>query len=89
MQPVRVMRISPEASGNFAMRPLEANKPALSAPTFGTLVNSKLYLIANSQRDQYDANGKIVDGVKPTRRQIYVIDPNFGARRKIPTLPGK
>jgi hypothetical protein len=84
--PKRIMRVSVNPDGSIGMRPLEANKADLVMPTTGTLVNHKLYVIANSQRDLYDANGKIVEG-KPMRRKIYVIDPNFGADKTVPASP--
>jgi hypothetical protein len=85
--PKRIMRISVNPDGSIGMRPLEANKADLVMPTTGALVNHKLYFIANSQRDNYDASGKILNA-KPARRKIYVVDPNFGADKKVPLSPG-
>ena len=47
---------------------------------FGALKGNQIYFIANSQRDLYDVNGKILPGEKPARRQIYTVDADFGVQ---------
>lgn len=88
--PTRVLRIilSPEGNAIAKVIPVEANKPELTAPTFGALVGNKLYFIANSQRDLYAADGKILDGEKPERRKVYVVSTEAPAPAPaVPTLP--
>ena len=87
--PTRILRIALSPAGNAIAKvtPVEANKPELTAPTFGTLVGNKLYFIANSQRDLYAADGKILDGEKPERRKIYVVSTDAPAPEPaMPTL---
>jgi hypothetical protein len=51
--------------------PLEANKPEFTEPTVGAIVGKELFYLVNSQLLGYDATGKPVSGMKPTRRVIY------------------
>lgn len=71
MQPRRVMRLELSADGRdvTGVKPLEANKPALSAPTDATLAGDRVYLVANSQKAQYDRFGLPRDreSLQPTR----------------------
>ena len=80
------------AKGVEQVQPLEANKDAMSVPSFGTIKGNQIYFIANSQRDLYDGNGKILPGEKPVRRQIYAVDADFGVQTQPPgvgpLLPG-
>ena len=78
--PTRVIRVLLGANGVDKVQPLEANKTAMSVPSFGTLKGNQIYFIANSQRDVYDVNGKISPGAKPARRQIYTVDADFGVQ---------
>lgn len=82
--PTRVLRVLLGANGVEQVQPLEANKAAMSAPSFGTLKGKQIYFIANSQRDLYDGNGKILPGEKPMRRQVYVVDADFGIQTQPP-----
>lgn len=79
-QPKRISRIALSAEGIAVTRvqPLEANKPGLAEPTVGTLVGDQFYFIANSQRDLYGPDGKLVAGAKPERRQIYEVPADMG-----------
>ena len=97
--PTRVLRVLLGANGVDQVQPLEANKAAMSVPSFGTLKGNQIYFIANSQRDLYDLNGKILPGNKPAQRQIYVVDADFGVQAlppgvgpllpsPVPTPPG-
>jgi len=78
--PSRVVRIelNDAGTGITALQPLEAAKPDMLSPTYGALKADGFYYLANSQRDLYDASGKIMSGEKPERRRIYRIDPKFG-----------
>ena len=82
--PTRVLRVLLGANGVEKVQPLEANKAAMSVPSFGTLKGNQIYFIANSQRDLYDSNGKILPGEKPGRRQIYAVDADFGIQAQPP-----
>jgi hypothetical protein len=84
--PMRVLRASLGGQGVSGVKPLEANKADLQFPTFGTLKGNQLYFIANSQRDYYDGNGKIVPGHKPERRKIYVVNADFAQSAPLPML---
>jgi len=84
--PTRVLRVLLGAKGVEQVQPLEANKAAMSVPSFGTLKGNEIYFIANSQRDLYDGNGKILTGHKPERRKIYVVDADFGIQAELPDL---
>ena len=83
--PMRVLRLSFDADGISKVQPIEANKTALSFPTFGVLKGERLFFIANSQRDFYDGQGKIVAGQRPQRRVVYSVDGNFGSNLQLPS----
>lgn len=83
--PMRVLRLSFDADGISKVQPIEANKAALSFPTFGVLKGERLYFIANSQRDFYDGQGKIVAGARPQRRVVYTVDGNFASEVQLPS----
>ena len=84
--PTRVLRVLLGGNGVEQVQPLEANKPAMSVPSFGTIKGNQIYFIANSQRDLYDGNGKILPGEKPARRQIYVVDADFALQAQPPRV---
>jgi hypothetical protein len=75
MNPRRVMRLTLDPTGRFiaAVQPIEANKPALSLPTQGVLVDDSLYLIGNSQKHQYDRFGLPRDRSKLEGAHVYRI----------------
>ena len=79
-QPKRISRYSLSAEGDAVTRvmPLEANKPDLVEPTVGTLVGDDFYFIANSQRDYYGPDGKLIDGAQPLQRELYQVPANMG-----------
>lgn len=83
--PMRVLRISFNTDGVSRVQPIEANKPALSFPTFGVLKGERLFFIANSQRDFYDGQGKIIAGKRPQRRVVYSVDGNFASDVQMPS----
>ena len=82
--PTRVLRVLLGANGVEQVQPLEANKAAMTVPSFGAIKGNQIYFIANSQRDLYDGSGKILPGNKPVRRQIYVVDADFGIQTQLP-----
>ncbi len=82
--PTRVLRVLLGAKGIEQVQPLEANKTPMSVPSFGAMKGNQIYFIANSQRDLYDGNGKILPGEKPARRQIYAVDADFGLQTQPP-----
>ncbi len=77
--PTRILRIklNKDQAKIDNVQPIEANKDALLMPTFGTVVGDELYLIANSQRDQYGADGKPILGETALPRQIYKVPARF------------
>jgi sugar lactone lactonase YvrE len=76
--PARVIRVN--LGTQPSVQPLEANKPGLINPSFGTLRGDTLYFVSNSQRDLYDVNGVIQPGVKPERRTIYQVSTQFAKK---------
>ncbi len=85
-QPKRISSYSLSAEGDAVtkVQPLEANKPALAEPTIGTLVGDQFYFIANSQRELYGPDGKLIAGAKPERRQIYQVPADVGVNSLAP-----
>ncbi len=84
--PTRVIRVLLGATGISGVQPLEANKAAMSVPSVGAMKGNRLYFIANSQRDAYDINGKLVPGAKPERRKIYSVNADFGIETTTPAF---
>lgn len=86
--PNRVMRIAldPTGRGVTTMAPLESAQPAMKRPTLGTIGGDQFFFIANSQRDYYGPNGRLIDGVAAERRMIYRLSPRFGLDRQAPKL---
>ena len=84
-QPKRISRYTLSADGTAVTRvmPLEANKPELVEPTVGALVGDSFYFIANSQRDLYGPDGKLMAGAQPKPREIYEVPADMG----MDTLP--
>ena len=82
--PTRVLRVLLGANGIEQVQPLEANKAAMSVPSFGAMKGNQIYFIANSQRDLYDGNGKILAGEKAVRRKIYAVDADFATQTQPP-----
>lgn len=80
--PTRVLRLqlTPDLTNLASAQPLEANKDALEMPTFGAMAGDDLYFIANSQRDLYGADGKIVDGNRVDPRAVYTVSARFALR---------
>ena len=66
MSPHRIMRLTLDASGHKILKaiPLEAARPELSLPTYGTIDGDGLYFIANSQKNAYGTYGTPKDDAK-------------------------
>jgi sugar lactone lactonase YvrE len=79
MNPQRVMRLKLSADGRSiaGTMPLDVAQPAFDRPTFGAVVGSDLYFIANSQKYLYDQYGVLKDEskLKPTR--VYKSDLRY------------
>ncbi len=71
--PSRLVRIVTAQGGAElkGLQPLEANRPALSMPTVGVVVDNDYFFIANSQRDIYGPDGKLAQGQQVEARQIW------------------
>ena len=76
MQPARVMRLELAADGRSvaSVKPLEANKAPLTAPTDATLAGDRVYLIANSQKANYDRFGLLRDRDALEGTRIWSLD---------------
>ena len=76
MAPNRVMRFELAADGRSiaSVRPLEANKAPLTAPTDATLAGDRVYLIANSQKANYDRFGLLRDRGALEGTRIWTLD---------------
>jgi hypothetical protein len=88
MVPRRVMRLglAPGGRSIAGVQPLEANQPELSLPTQGTLAGDTLYLIANSQKFQYDRFGLPRDRSKLEAAKVYRVAADW-ALADAATLP--
>ena len=82
MQPSRIMKLQLDDDGRnvAAVFPLEANKEALSAPTMVTVGDGALYVIANSQKANYDRFGLLRDREALEGTRIWKLDPDFGGK---------
>ena len=79
MQPNRIMKLKLSADGRSvaAVSPLEANRKALSAPTAAALGGGHLYVVANSQKANYDRFGLLRDRKALEGTRIWRLDPEF------------
>ncbi len=86
-KPKRVMRVGLEPGGLVAgaVQPLAANQEDFTQPGPGVVVGDKLYYIANSQFDRFDAAGRPKAGESVTRIKVYATDLAFNAPQQ-PTL---
>lgn len=82
--PNRVMRISLAEDGRSVsgMAPLESGQAAMTRPTLGVIGGEDFYFIANSQRDYYGPDGRLVEGVEPQSRVIYRLAPGFALKEQ-------
>jgi sugar lactone lactonase YvrE len=93
--PTRILRIKLDTEKGVidTVQPLEANKDALVMPTFAALDGEHLYVIANSQRDLYGADGKPFEGERAEDRALYRVSARFawpaaeGETPRVPMLP--
>lgn len=87
--PSRVMRLKLDASGTHiaASLPLDAGHADLEAPTVGTIDDAGLYLIANSQRPNYDRYGLPVDRDALQGVKIWRSDLKFALDSVISNVP--
>jgi hypothetical protein len=79
MVPRRIMRLGLSDDGRriTTVQPLAANQPEMSLPTQGTLAGDTLYLIANSQKFNYDRFGLPRDRSKLEGAQVYRVALDF------------
>lgn len=80
LPPNRIMRLSltPDGHSIDGVQPIAANDPTLTAPTLGTLApDGTFYVIANSQKDNYDRFGLLKDKNKLEGTRIYSVDAAF------------
>lgn len=76
MQPQRVMQLRLNAEGNTitGLAPLEAANPAFDLPSAMALDGNNLYLIGNSQKDNYDRYGLLKDKNRLQGTRIVHVD---------------
>lgn len=81
MQPHRVMRLSLDSDGKKVTRvaPIDAANAAFGVTSGGVLVDSDLYFIANSQRNEYGTYGTPKDDAKLAAVDIFRSDLKFNA----------
>jgi sugar lactone lactonase YvrE len=72
--PIRVVkyRLSKQSDSIFSYDFIENVNPFLNEPTLGTIINNKLFYIANSQWNSYDKGGKIFTNNK--LKDIYIME---------------
>lgn len=77
--PTRVLRVrlGEDLASLAHVQPLEANKDELEMPTYGALAGDRLYFIANSQRDLYAPDGRILPGEFAVPRKVYELSARF------------
>lgn len=78
MNPARVMRLQLDDSGRSVAKvlPLEANQADVNFPTMLTMNGEDIYLIANSQKNNYDRFGLLRDKGKLEGTRIYRLSVN-------------
>ncbi len=79
MSPKRIIRLSLSADGKSVTRmmPLDVANPAFELPTYGTMVGSDLYFIANSQKTLYGQYGDLKDASKLEPVRIFKSNMRF------------
>jgi sugar lactone lactonase YvrE len=89
MEPNRVMRLklTPDGRAVASVHPLAANKPELTMPTLGTLAGNRFYLIANSQKGNYDRFGLLRDKDKLQATRIYEVDADYRLKSTAGSVP--
>src|SRR5690606_22055526 len=78
MNPERVMRLQLDGTGRSVANvlPLAANVAALDVPTMLAMAGDDIYLIANSQKGNYDRFGLVRDKDKLEGTRIYRLSVN-------------
>ncbi|HWT15874.1 MAG TPA: hypothetical protein VN581_08830 [Patescibacteria group bacterium] len=79
--PARVMRLQLDETGTRVQhaQALDAAKPEFGLPTQGVVVGDAFWVIANSQRGQYDSYGIPKDAAKLKPVHVYRSDITFAA----------
>lgn len=79
MVPARVMRLALSEDGRSIteVQPLVASRPELTAPTLATVDGDTLYVIANSQKGNYDRFGLVRDVAKLEAVRIFKLPIDF------------
>lgn len=88
MSPHRVMRLTLDKTGRKIVKaiPLEAARPELTLPTYGTIDGDGLYFIANSQKNAYGAYGTPKDDAKLEAVNVFRSNLRFAWNEEgIPT----
>lgn len=91
LPPSRIMRLDMSDDGKTIeqAQPLAANDVNLAAPTLGTVAGDTYYVIANSQKDNYDRFGLLKDKGRLQATKVYAVDAGFAppAQPEIPVPP--
>jgi sugar lactone lactonase YvrE len=89
LPPSRVMllHLSDDGRSIASVQPLAANNPNLTVPTLGTLDGKTFYVIANSQKDNYDRFGLVKDKDKLQGTRIFAVDATFVPPEQAPEIP--
>jgi sugar lactone lactonase YvrE len=79
MNPPRLMRYTLAKDGRSiaSVHPLDANQSALTMPTLGTIGGDTVYVIANSQKRNYDRFGLLIDRNKLEATRIFSSKADF------------
>jgi hypothetical protein len=88
MQPTRIMRIrlSENLRDVAAAHQLAASQPDMPLPTLGALSDDSFYVIANSQKGNYDRFGLLKDKSLQQPTRIYRVDPAYKPKKPEPTM---
>lgn len=83
MQPPRIMRIrlSEDRRSVAGVQRLASGQPDLPLPTLGALADDGFYVIANSQKGNYDRFGLLKDKSRQQPARIYRVDPAFQPKK--------
>jgi sugar lactone lactonase YvrE len=79
MNPTRLMRFSLSDDGRSIadVHPIAANQSDLTVPTLAALAGDTLYVIANSQKANYDRFGLLIERNKLQATKIYATAVNY------------
>lgn len=90
LPPNRIMRLKLSADGRSVeqVHPLDANQPALSLQTGAAMgPGAELYLIGNSQRENYDRFGLPRNRERIEGARIYRLKADYELQREEPAAP--